>query len=299
MKLLVTGALQATEKELNILRTLGMDITEHPNERDPVNCPEQYDAVICNGLFLYQDITAFSSLKYIQLTSAGYDRAPMEYIAQHGIEIHNAAGVYSIPMAEWTIMRILELYRNAAQLYENQRSYLWRKDRDWCELYGKTVCIVGFGAYGKEVAQRLKAFGVTVHVVNRSPHDSPYIDRYFQLGGLNPALAAADIVSLAVALTPKTHHMFGAAQFAAMKHGALFVNAARGGLVDTGALVQALRQGKLAGAALDVFEQEPLDVNSPLWKLENVLLTPHNSFVGEKNHKRLMGVIIKNCKRIL
>lgn len=93
--------------------------------------------------------------------------------------------------------------------------------------------------------------------------------------------------------------MFGAAQFAAMKHGALFVNAARGGLVDTGALVQALRQGKLAGAALDVFEQEPLDVNSPLWKLENVLLTPHNSFVGEKNHKRLMGVIIKNCKRIL
>lgn len=299
MKLLVTGALQATEKELNILRTLGMDITEHPNERDPVNCPEQYDAVICNGLFLYQDITAFSSLKYIQLTSAGYDRAPMEYIAQHGIEIHNAAGVYSIPMAEWTIMRILELYRNAAQLYENQRSHLWRKDRDWCELYGKTVCIVGFGAYGKEVAQRLKAFGVTVHVVNRSPHDSPYIDRYFQLGGLNTALAAADIVALAVALTPKTHHMFGAAQFAAMKHGALFVNAARGGLVDTGALVQALRQGKLAGAALDVFEQEPLDVNSPLWKLENVLLTPHNSFVGEKNHKRLMGVIIQNCKRIL
>ena len=134
MKLLVTGALQATEEELNILRTLGMDITEHPNERDPVNCPEQYDAVICNGLFLYQDIAAFSSLKYIQLTSAGYDRAPMEYIAQHGIAIHNAAGVYSIPMAEWTIMRILELYRNAAQLYENQRSHLWRKDRDWCEL---------------------------------------------------------------------------------------------------------------------------------------------------------------------
>ena len=299
MKLLVTGALQATEEELNILRTLGMDITEHPNERDPVNCPEQYDAVICNGLFLYQDIAAFSSLKYIQLTSAGYDRAPMEYIAQHGIEIHNAAGVYSIPMAEWTIMRILDLYRNAAQLYENQRSHLWRKDRDWCELYGKTACIVGFGAYGKEVAQRLKAFGVTVHVVNRSPHDSPYIDRYFLPGGLNTALAAADIVVLAVALTTKTHHIFGAAQFAAMKHGTVFVNAARGGLVDTGALVQALRQGKLAGAALDVFEQEPLDVNSPLWKLENVLLTPHNSFVGEKNHKRLMGVIIQNCKRIL
>lgn len=299
MKLLVTGALQATEEELNILRTLGMDITEHPNERDPVNCPEQYDAVICNGLFLYQDIAAFSSLKYIQLTSAGYDRAPMEYIAQHGIAIHNAAGVYSIPMAEWTIMRILELYRNAAQLYENQRSHLWRKDRDWCELYGKTACIVGFGAYGKQVAQRLKAFGVTVHVVNRSPHDSLYINRYFPPGGLNTALAAADIVVLAVALTAKTHHMFGAAQFAAMKHGTVFVNAARGGLVDTGALVQALRQGKLAGAALDVFEQEPLDVNSPLWKLENVLLTPHNSFVGEKNHKRLMGVIIQNCKRIL
>ena len=145
MKTLVTGALGATDAELDMLHAAGLEITLHPDERKPVEHPEQFEAVICNGLFLYHDIQAFSNLRYIQLTSAGLDRVPVAYIQSHGIELHNAAGVYSVPMAEWTIMRILELYKNAARLYENQaplgeRPFLAGAIRQDC-LYRRLWCL--------------------------------------------------------------------------------------------------------------------------------------------------------------
>ena len=117
MKTIITGALQATAEELEQLRTLGLEITLHRDEKAVVDNPEQFEAAVCNGLFLYNDISKFKNLKYIQLTSAGMDRVPLDYTESHGIEVHNAAGVYSVPMAEWTIMRILELYKNANKLF--------------------------------------------------------------------------------------------------------------------------------------------------------------------------------------
>ena len=140
---MVTGALGASGEQLDMLRAVGLEIVLHPDERKPVEHPEEFEAVICNGLFLYNDISEFTGLKFVQLTSAGTDRVPEEYIKSHGIELCNAAGVYSAPMAEWTIMRILELYKNAARLYKNQGLRHWEKDRSWRELSGKTACIVG------------------------------------------------------------------------------------------------------------------------------------------------------------
>ena len=296
MKTLVTGALQASEEELNTLRSLGLEITLHPDERQPVGQPEQYEAVICNGLFLYNDIQAFSALKYIQLTSAGMDRVPMDYIQSRGIEIHNAAGVYSVPMAEWTLMRILELYKNAGKLFENQRACRWEKDRGWQELAGKTACIIGFGAYGAETAKRLKAFDVQVLAVNRSVKDSPWVDEFYPLAQLEACLARADMVILAIALTEDTRHLINKDRLSAMKPGAILVNAARGGLVDETALLDALASGHLSGAALDVFETEPLSADSPLWDAENVIITPHNSFVSDGNQNRLNQAILRNIK---
>ena len=291
MKTIVTGALQATEEELNALAALGLEITLYPDERAPVESPEQYEAAVCNGLFLYNDISAFSSLRYIQLTSAGFDRVPMDYVRAHDIEIRNAAGVYAAPMAEWTVMRLLELYKNAAALFEDRG---WVKDRSWRELGGKTACIVGFGAYGQETAKRLKAFGVRVLVVNRTKKESPYMDEYYPMDRLDEALAQADAVILAVDLTEETKHLMDAARFAAMQPGAVFLNAARGGLVDEAALLNALDGGRLSGAALDVFETEPLPEDSPLRGRKNLLLSPHNSFVGEGNHGRLLDKVIQN-----
>lgn len=294
MKTLVTGALGATPDELNSLEALGLDITLHKDEREPVACPEQYEAVIGNGLFVWNDISAFSNLKYIQLTSAGYDRVPMDYIKAQGIEIHNAAGVYSAPMAEWTVMALLQLFKNAGKSWDNQRSCRWEKDRTWRELGGKTACIVGFGAYGQEVAKRLKAFGMTVHVVNRTKKASPFIDEYYPLDQMEQALGVADAIVLAIALAEGTESLITLQKIKAMKHGAVLLNAARGGLLDEDALVEALESGHLSGAALDVFRQEPLPESSPLWKLPNAILTPHNSFVGEGNHQRMMDLVRAN-----
>ena len=294
MKTLVTGALQASEEELNTLRSLGLEITLHPDERQIVEQPEQYEAVICNGLFLYSDIRSFSALRYIQLTSAGTDRVPVDYIRSHGIKLHNAAGVYSIPMAEWTLMRILELYKNAGKLFDNQAACRWEKDRTWRELSGKAACIIGFGAYGAETAKRLKAFDVQVLAVNRSAKDSPWVDEFYPLEQLDRCLARADIVILAIALTEDTGHLINKDRLIAMKPGAILVNAARGGLVDENALLEALASGRLSGAVLDVFEAEPLSGDSALWSDKRLLLSAHNAFAGDKTHSRLFALILKN-----
>ena len=294
MKTLVTGALGATDAELDMLRAAGLEITLHPDERETVECPEQFEAVICNGLFLHQDIQAFSSLRYIQLTSAGLDRVPMEYIQRHGIELHNAAGVYSIPMAEWTVMRILELYKNAARLFENQAAHRWEKDRSWRELSGKTACIVGYGAYGQETAKRLKSFDMRILAVNRTVKESPWVDTFYPLERLGDGLAQADIVILAIALTDQTRNLMDKAHLYSMKPGALLINAARGGLVDEMALLEALESGHLAGAALDVFEAEPVSDSSQLWDMPKLLISSHNSFVGARNHARLLERIATN-----
>lgn len=294
MKTLVTGALGATDAELDMLRNAGLEITLHPDERKPVEHPEQFEAVICNGLFLYHDISAFSSLKYIQLTSAGLDRVPLEYIHSHGIELHNAAGVYSVPMAEWTIMRILEIYKNAALLHENQTSHRWEKDRSWQELSGKTTCIVGYGAYGAEAAKRLKAFDTRVLAVNRTAKESPWVDAFYSLEQLEDVLVQADIVILAIALTDETRHLMNRVRLNILKPGAILVNAARGGLVDEEALLESLKSGHITGAALDVFEAEPLSDSSNFWGVPNLLVSSHNSFVGERNHARLMEHVTTN-----
>ena len=290
MKALVTGVLQATVEELNQLEDMGLEITFQQNERDEVKNPEQFEAVICNGLFLYNDIEKFTNLKYIQLTSAGTDRVPADYIQSHGMELHNAAGVYSGPMAEWTIMRLLELYKNADKLFANNS---WNKDRTWRELGGKTACVIGFGSNGKAIAKRLKAFDVDVCIVNRTKKESQFVDEFYPIDMLDEALRRADIVILAIALTEETRQLMNAKRFSEMKDGAVFINAARGALVDEAALVDALNNN-LAGAALDVFEVEPLSDDSPLWQVDNLLISPHNSFVGENNHKRLMNVVFNN-----
>lgn len=224
------------------------------------------------------------------------DRVPLDYIEAHGIQIRNAAGVYSIPMAEWTVMRLLELYKNTPMLLENQRASRWEKNRSWLELAGRTACIVGFGAYGMETAKRLKAFGMNILVVNRSKKESPWVDQWYSLERLDEALAQADAVILAIALTDETRDLINRQRLGKMKPNAVLINAARGGLVDEDALVEALDADRLSGAALDVFRTEPLNESSPLWNHPKVLVSPHNSFVGDRNQERLTNIVANNLK---
>ena len=296
MKFLVTGSLGADENDIRAIEALGHEVTLHPDERVPVEHPEQYEGMISNSLLYYTGHEGFTSLKYLQVTSAGLDRVPLEWVRERGIRLCNAEGVYSGPMAEWTVMRILELLRRVPQDLRVQLAGEYKRDFKWQELAGKKVFLAGFGAYGREIAKRLRPFGVELTVFNRSKKDDPNVDAFLPLGELKERLPEADILVLAIALTAETRHFIDADAFARMKKGAFLVNASRGPIVDEAALVTALTDGTLAGAALDVFEKEPLAPDSPLWKLDNVLLSAHNSYYGNNNHKRMMALVLKNLE---
>ena len=282
MELLVTGAFSGAKQHIRELEEKGHRVHFLQFEKDELPCPpDQIEGVICNGLFLFHAIEKFTRLRFIQLTSAGYDRVPMEYVHEHGIEIYNARGVYSIPMAETAVAGVLDLYRKMYVFRENQKRHIWEKHRDLLEISGKTVGIFGFGSVGTECAKRFEAFGARVVGVNSSwaPDKADLL------------LRESDIVICALPLTESTGHYFDAERISLMKPTAVFVNLSRGGTVDTAALAHALADGRLYGAVLDVFEEEPLGTESPLWDMENVIITPHNSFVGEGNEERLWGVI--------
>ncbi len=295
MKLLVTGAINCTKTELKPLADMGNSIVFMQNEKDSLPCrPEEIEGVICNGLFLHHDIEKFTSLKYIQLTSAGFDRVPIEYIKNKGIKIHNAKGVYSVPMSEFALCGVLDLYKQSRFFAENQKSHKWEKHRFLLELAEKTVAIIGCGSVGTECAKRFKSFDTCVLGVDIKKTDAKYYDEFFPIENIKEALIKADIVVLTLPLTSDTKNLFGKEMFASFKENSILVNIARGPIVEEKELICALRGGKLMGAVLDVFCEEPLSENSELWDMENIIITPHNSFVGEGNKTRLFNTIKNN-----
>lgn len=295
MKLLLTGAFKYTDEQIEYLKSLGNDIVYVQDERKKIDFDvSDIEGVVCNGLFLYNDIRHFKKIKYIQLTSAGFDRVPIDYINEHEIKIYNARGVYSIPMAEFALCGVLQLIKQSRLFYKNQNNHIWEKSRTLGELSGKTVLIVGAGNIGSEVAKRFSAFDASVIGVDITDDDRKYFDKVELLDNLDEQLKIADIVILTLPLTDSTREMFDKSKFDLMKKSSIFVNIARGPLVVESDLINSLKSGDISGAVLDVFGEEPLNENSPLWDMDNVILTPHNSFVGENNNKRMFNVIVDN-----
>lgn len=296
MNLLVTGAFDWNENELIHLRQLGHQVVFMQYEKSPLPCDAAWvEGIIGNGLFLHHPIEQFVSLRFIQLTSAGFDRVPMKYIKEHNIKIFNARGVYSIPMAEFALCGVLQLYKQSGYFCNNQKLHKWEKHRGLMELNGKTVCIVGCGNVGDECAKRFKSFGCYVVGVDIKPYENASYDKMLTLDQLDGVLPYADVIVLCLPLNEETHHLMNGSRLSAMKAGSVFVNISRGEIVDTDALIIALN-ANIRGAVLDVFEDEPLDSNSMLWDMGNVIISPHNSFVGDGNHKRMLDVIINNLE---
>lgn len=295
MHLLITGAWREAEQYLEQLKENGHEVCFMQQEKETLPCSAEWvEGVICNGLFLYHDIKQFKNLRYVQLTSAGYDRVSMEYLKEQAVSVYNARGVYSVPMAEFALTGVLQLYKRSAVFYENQKQHLWQKCRDLQELYGKNVCIVGCGSVGTECAKRFKAFGCKTVGLDLFPREDENYEVMYSLHETDAVLPTADILILTLPLTEETRHFMNEKRFALLKSGAVLVNIARGAVVDTKALLSALPH--LGGAVLDVFEEEPLQESNALWQQENVILTPHNSFVGECNAVRLAQVILKNLQ---
>jgi phosphoglycerate dehydrogenase-like enzyme len=220
------------------------------------------------------------------------------------VVVTNASGVHAVPMAEHILGLLIALARRfpAAVRYQSERR--WAQQEIWDhplrprELAGQTLLVVGFGAIGRELARRAKPLGMKIWAVTRSGEgDASLAERILPASRLDEALAEADFVVLAAPETPETHHLIGARQLQAMKPTSYLVNVARGSLVDEAALAKALGCGSIAGAALDVTEQEPLPAESPLWRMENVLLTPHISAASELLWDRQTELLLENLER--
>ena len=293
MNLLITGAWNDGKNYIDEIKAMGHQVVFMQYEKDALPCAYDWvEGVVCNGLFLSHPIENFPNLRYIQLTSAGFDRVDMDYVAAHGIEIHNARGVYSIPMAEFALCGVLQLYKQAAFFRENQRQHLWEKHRGLSELCGKQVLIVGCGSVGNECAKRFAAFDCRVTGVDLFPREDSLYKAILPLERVNEALKLADVIVLTLPLTEQTKHLINDERLGLLKPTAVLVNIARGAIVDTEALLRHINH--LGGAVLDVFEEEPLPESSPLWDKKNIILTPHNSFVGEGNVIRLKEIVLSH-----
>lgn len=299
MKLLLTGSLTYTANQIEEIRELGYDVSFLQDEREQISFDNRdVEVIVCNNLFLHNEITQFENLKAIQLTSTGMDRVPLKYIQEKKIKLFNAKDIYSIPMAEWVVLKILEIYKNSKFFYTNQNKQHWEKKRDLLELTDKKVGIIGYGDTGVEVAKRLKGFGTEITVINRSQIASEYIDRYVPLNQLHQVLPELDIIVLSIALTEDTQGLLAKEEFYLMKQNSVLINVARGEIINEDDLISALENKKFLGVALDVFKQEPLEDNR-LWTFENIIITPHNAFISEKNNQRIYKQIFNNLSSVI
>ena len=223
---------------------------------------------------------ACPKLKLVQLLSAGYDRVDIEAARRAGVPVCNNGGANAVAVSEHAMMLMLAVSRRLTWLHENVVAGRWRgndvANTRLYELHGRILGIVGLGTIGKKTARLAKAFGMAVQYYDIARLTEDQADalgvRFRLLGEL---LRTSDIVSLHVPLTPATRHMIGAAELALMQKTAYLINTCRGPVVDEVALHRALTDGTIAGAGLDVFDQEPPAANNPLFALDNVILTPH------------------------
>ena len=244
------------------------------------------------------------ALQWAQLSSAGADQMVESPVFRGGrVTVTTASGIASTNIAEYIIGAILMLAKRMPRSLRQQVAHEWdRTDLELTEVQGQTLGIIGYGAIARETARRARAFGMQVIAVRRSitkPSADDLVDRLLPLQMLPDLLAASDYVALALPLTAESERLLGEAELRMMKPAACLINIARGSIVDERALVHALREGWIAGAVLDVFEEEPLPAESPLWDMKNVIITPHIAGTVEQYAARVAAIFCDNLRRYL
>ena len=217
------------------------------------------------------------SLRWIQWGGAGVDAAMFPELVQSDVQLTNARGVFDRPMAEWVLGMIICFAKQIPQSLDYQNKHEWNYRLSEM-VAGKRVLIVGVGSIGREVGRVLRAVGMQIEGIGRSARDGdPDFGQVYAIGDLHTRLPLADYVVLITPLTEQTRGLFGAKEFEAMALHARFINIGRGPLVDEDALLAALQDGQIGGAALDVFVNEPLPADSPFWDAPNCIVSPHMS----------------------
>lgn len=305
MKVLVGQNPMGLEKGIPALQAQYPEIRfVHCPDRGETLASELTDADIYMGWLSRDHFLTAPKLRWIQSPSSGvnyYLDIPELVVGE--VLLTSASGTHAAAVADSTMGMILALTRGIFPAVVDQVKKVWNPGpirAKLSELTGSTVGIVGLGAIGRAFAQRVKAFDTRVIAVDLNPNAySPHVDQVQGLDQLDDLMAESDFVVVLVPYTAQTHHMIGAAQLAKMKPTALLVPMSRGGIVDQDALVDALKQGQLAGAAMDVFHPEPLPVDSELWTLPNVLVAPHIAGGTQLEGRYILDIFTENLARFL
>lgn len=239
------------------------------------------------------------NLKWIHLLSAGADAMPFDELKERKIILTNSKGVHKYQISEQVLGYMLLFERGLNYFIRKQMNREWDKSVRVSELYGKTVCILGVGSIGDEIARIAREFGMKTIGVRKSGKISQFIDEMYTNENMIYAVSKADYVICALPLTDDTYHLLGKDFFKNMKNDAVFINIGRGKVVDESSLIDALKNKTIRGAALDVFEEEPLSKESPLWDMENVIITPHTAGISPHYMERGIEIIKHNIKAYL
>lgn len=272
-------------------------------ENDPAKTAERIadaDVVFCNKTILGEaELSAASHLKYIGLFATGYNNIDTSFARQKGIDVCNAGEYSTMAVAQHTFALMLELACKVGKYNTFVQEGGWKRSKFFsifeyptCELYGKTLGLIGYGSIGRAVANIALAFGMKVLVNTRTPREDArvtFVDR-------GTLLAESDFISCHTPLTPETAGMFDSTAFAKMKRTAYFINTSRGGVVDEPALAQAVKSGLIAGAAVDVAAVEPMQPDCPLCGIENLLITPHCAWAPLETRLRLLDIVCSNLR---
>jgi D-2-hydroxyacid dehydrogenase (NADP+) len=249
-------------------------------------------------------LQAAQKLKWLHSTATGVAQLMYPELRESGIVVTNPSGIFAAPIAEHTIGLMVALAKNFPDAVRHQDAQHWGQQDIWdqpqrlSELNGLTLLIVGYGSIGRELGRRVRPFDMRVWGVTRSGNGEPvHAEKIFAVSELDNVLPEADYVVIAAPETAESKHLINAERIAKMKRGARLINVARGSLLDEAALIQALKTGALAGAALDVTGTEPLPTDSSLWKTPNLLITPHTSGVSDRLWQRQTALLMDLLER--
>lgn len=298
MKILIPAV---RDEALQRLRRVapGVEFLIARNEQEALGLAAEADAAytFCTPAV----IQAAPRLRWMQVGSAGVERYPFRELKERGITFTNAKEIYGIQLADHTMALILAFSRQLPFLFRAQQRQVWesRKNYPPGELAGQTLLVVGLGGTGLETARRAAGFGLRITATRRRT-DLPrpdFVEAVYPPEKLHELLPEADWVAVCLPLTAHTRDTFHDAEFDLMKRTAYIVCVTRGGIINTEALVRALDAGKIAGAGLDVTDPEPLPAGHPLWRRENVIITPHASGHSPHSYTRLFDLFCENVRR--
>lgn len=267
------------DNQLKQLQTIAKEseflIYDHPRD---IKQEDLEKTTIIFGNMPVEKIKQAKQVKWIQTKSAGVDQYCNPGVLQANTCLTNATGAYGKPISEYMVGTVFALYKNLLKYKMRQSKAVWANVGHVKMIDNTKVLVIGLGDIGLQFALRMKKLGAYTIGIKRTLINKPEgIDELYTMEHLDEVLPQADVIALALPRTSSTYHMLEKRRFELMKDDALIINVGRGEAIDTEALVETLQSGKLLGAALDVFEQEPLDPNHPLWQMENVLITPHVS----------------------